>query len=77
MFMFSFNLNIVIIVKIMENQNFVIFNLILYKLIKNAMQWIIDLQCGTFYLFIAIFFATQNIGGTIELVVLLWLSVDI
>jgi len=33
-------------------------------------------QWRTFYLFIANFFATQIIGGTKELVVLLWLSGD-
>jgi len=32
---------------------------------------------GNFYLFIADFFATQIIGGTKELVVLVWLSCDI
>jgi len=34
-------------------------------------------QWGAFYLFIAIFFATQIIGGVKELVVLLWLSDNI
>ncbi len=38
---------------------------------KLVFQW------GAFYLFIANFLATWNIGGTIELVVLLWLSSNI
>jgi len=38
---------------------------------------VVNCQWGAFYLFIADFFATQNIGGAKELVVLLWLSGDI
>ena len=37
----------------------------------NMKQW------GAFYLFIANFFAAQNIGGAKELVVLLWLGGNI
>jgi len=33
-------------------------------------------KCMTFYLFITEFFVTYNIGGTKELLVLLWLSGD-
>jgi len=44
---------------------------------RNIARQNVSCEWGTFYLFIANFFATQVIGGAKELVVLLCLSGDI
>ncbi len=57
---------------------------VIFSLTESSMSWIDAAkvkvyfyneltQWGTFYIFIAKVFVTQNVGGTKELVVLLWL----